>query len=267
MNFQGDPSPASYSEPVHNPYPIRTNSNPPSSFASPDAPEHSSAEYVGPVRQPLPDSRAITKTKKGKSSLSARGSYFSQAEVDHSLGILNRLLPLCKEDWDMFINEHSKLFPLENRTFDSLRRKFAGLHHKRISTGDPLMPADVRRAKQLRHKVTERTDMGVVEDTPGEYFLPPDRSPEHAEIPHPNISAIRRITVYGFRHFGHWRQRAYWKLDEKPFSSLSFLSFAVFTQAGREETTNSATVGGSKATRTLDGSHQDDVCTKSEQIK
>lgn len=41
-----------------------------------------------------------------------------------------------------------------------------------MSNDDPLMPDDVRRAKRLRYKVTERADMGIMEDVDKDKFMP-----------------------------------------------------------------------------------------------
>ena len=88
------------------------------------------------------------------------------------LGLIDRYLPLCKDEWEFILNEHNKLFSLQNRTVDALRRKFASLHRKKMPTGDPLMPANVRRAKHIRYKMTERADMGVNDDGDPDEFFP-----------------------------------------------------------------------------------------------
>lgn len=121
--------------------------------------------------QPLPATTAIKKTSKVKPGKSIRGSGFGQAEIHHLLGLLDEHLPLCKDEWDYVLREHHKMFPLHQRTVESLRRKFATLHRKKMPTGDPLMPADVRRAKHIRYRITERADMGVMDDKDDE-FLP-----------------------------------------------------------------------------------------------
>jgi len=47
------------------------------------------------------------------------------------------------------MNEHSIDFEQQHRTVESLRRKFRDLHLKKAPTGDPNMPATVRRAKEI----------------------------------------------------------------------------------------------------------------------
>ena len=62
--------------------------------------------------------------------------------------------------------------PLQNRTVDGLRRKFSSRHRKKIPTGDPLMPSDVRRPKHIRYKMTERADMGIDDSADADAFFP-----------------------------------------------------------------------------------------------
>lgn len=125
----------------------------------------------GATLSPIP---VIDKSANGRKKLPARGSGFGQAEVDHFLSLLDHYLPLCKDEWDIVIVEHSKIFPQNNRSVESLRRKFASLHRRKMPTGDPLMPADVRRAKHIRYKMTERADMGTMEGDDPDETMPCD---------------------------------------------------------------------------------------------
>lgn len=90
------------------------------------------------------------------------------------LDSIERYLPLCKEEWDAVLQLHNQQFKDFNRTTDSLKRKFSSMHRKKMPTGDPLMTDDVRRAKHLRHNMTDRADMGVAEDAEEvvESFMP-----------------------------------------------------------------------------------------------
>ena len=51
-----------------------------------------------------------------------------------------------------------------DRNADSLKRKFSALYRKPIPTGDPHIPADVRRAKHIRAEMADRIDLGDGED-------------------------------------------------------------------------------------------------------
>jgi len=97
-----------------------------------------------------------------------RGSGFATKEVDFSLELIGTYLPLCPEEWDTVHREHQKCYPQQQRSVDSLKRKFSSLHRKKMPTGDPLMPEDVRRAKNIRHEMTERANLGDAEDAEDE---------------------------------------------------------------------------------------------------
>lgn len=116
-------------------------------------------------RQLAPTSHAIKKRTNRATVGATRGTGFTQLETDNLLHCIERKLPLCKEEWDAVLVDHMKLFSDFNRTVDSLKRKFSMLHRKKMPTGDPLMPDDVRRAKHLRYLMTERADLGVAEET------------------------------------------------------------------------------------------------------
>lgn len=50
-----------------------------------------------------------------------------------------------------------------DRNVKSLKRKFAALRSRKMLKGDPLMPEDVQRAKNIRYKMTDRADTVVVD--------------------------------------------------------------------------------------------------------
>lgn len=56
-------------------------------------------------------------------------------------------------------------------SLDGIKRKFATLHRKKIPTGDPLMPQEVRRAKHIRYKIVEGADLGEGNDDTTDDFL------------------------------------------------------------------------------------------------
>lgn len=60
--------------------------------------------------------------------------------------------------------EYNNAFPSETRTVDSLKKKIASFHRKKMPTGDPLMPPEMRCAKQIRSLPSGRAKIGVAED-------------------------------------------------------------------------------------------------------
>ncbi|KAG9399158.1 hypothetical protein AC1031_012120 [Aphanomyces cochlioides] len=89
-----------------------------------------------------------------------RGSGFTKSEVESLLELLETYLPLCTTEWEAVLKKHEQRYPAQNRTVDSIRRKFANLYRAAIPTGDPLIPHEVRRAKTIRSKMNERAAMG-----------------------------------------------------------------------------------------------------------
>ncbi|PXF44298.1 hypothetical protein BWQ96_05925 [Gracilariopsis chorda] len=107
----------------------------------------------------------IRKRRKTIEKSWGRGSGFSRQEVDNLLELLEEHLPLSKEEWDHIVRLPSERYPEYKRTVDSLKRKFASLHRRRIPTGDPTIPLDVDKAKRIRYSMTERADIGEGEDS------------------------------------------------------------------------------------------------------
>lgn len=86
--------------------------------------------------------------------------------LTHLLRLLENYLTLFIDEWEMVLSEHNKLFQAQLRSVAGLRRKFSTLHRKKIPTGDPLIPADVKGAKHVRYRMTERADMGIADEDP-----------------------------------------------------------------------------------------------------
>lgn len=84
-----------------------------------------------PTKSNIPPIQGVNKKYMNNLKAIFRGSGFCQAEVDHLLGLLDHLLPLCKDEWDIVFTEHKKLFHQHSRTTDSLRWKFATMHLKK----------------------------------------------------------------------------------------------------------------------------------------
>ncbi|EGZ26482.1 hypothetical protein PHYSODRAFT_327380 [Phytophthora sojae] len=73
-------------------------------------------------------------------------------------------LPLSRDEWDYVASLHNAAYVGDDRTTDSLKRKFAKLHRKRIPTDDLSIPANVLQAKRVRLEMTRRADLGDGED-------------------------------------------------------------------------------------------------------
>lgn len=60
------------------------------------------------------------------------------------------VLPISSAGWDRVAELHQEVYVIENRTADSLKRKFNEVCRKPAPTGDPNVPEDVRLAKHVR---------------------------------------------------------------------------------------------------------------------
>jgi hypothetical protein len=87
---------------------------------------------------------------------------FTMSESMNMLRIMNNILPIGGDDWLAVLAEHSLDFP--GREVDSLRRKFSILHRKKVPTGDPRCPLDVKLAKRIKYEISSRADIGDGEE-------------------------------------------------------------------------------------------------------
>jgi hypothetical protein len=83
---------------------------------------------------------------------------FSTSESMNMLGIMSNILPISGDDWLAVLAMHTVNFP--GREVESLRRKFSTLHRKKVPTGDPGCPTDVKLAKRIEHEISSRADIG-----------------------------------------------------------------------------------------------------------
>lgn len=124
-------------------------------------------------------------------SSTVRGSGFTQVETDNLLDIIERMLPLCADEWNAVLAEHNKCFGDQRRTVDSLKRKFSTLHRKKMPTGDPQMPDDVRRAKHIRFRMTERAAIGFGDEEADELAgLSAEMESSEQNTPSPEVDDI-----------------------------------------------------------------------------
>ena len=76
----------------------------------------------------------------------------------HLLQIMETVVPIGPTEWDEVLDQHSEVFP--RRDVDSLRRKYTTLHRKKIATGDPNMPLEVRLAKKVKYAISDKAELG-----------------------------------------------------------------------------------------------------------
>ena len=104
-----------------------------------------------------------------------RGNKYRRDELMNLLTVMEAVVPIGPIEWDEVLDQHSTLFP--GRDVDSLRRKYTTLHRKKIPTGDPNMPPEVRLAKRVKYAISDKAELG---DGGGEFDLMSDDDGEDA---------------------------------------------------------------------------------------
>ena len=74
-----------------------------------------------------------------------KGITYLQEGVDNFLDELEEILPVTATGWERVAEIHLSRYPDQQRSVDSLKRKFKELHNKKIPPGDPVYPPAVRR--------------------------------------------------------------------------------------------------------------------------
>eukprot|EP00536_Pseudo-nitzschia_multiseries_P008746 jgi/Psemu1/21299/gm1.21299_g len=76
------------------------------------------------------------------------GKNYSRSEVLELLHTLKAILPVGPEGWAQAVQIHNDNFPDTDRSLQNLRRKYNDLYRKKIPTGDPNCPKEVKLAKK-----------------------------------------------------------------------------------------------------------------------
>ncbi len=71
------------------------------------------------------------------------------------LKLIEEHMPLCNSKWQQVVDEHMMYFPDTDRDVDGLRHKFNALASKKVPTGDPFIPPDVKKAQKIRKELSK----------------------------------------------------------------------------------------------------------------
>jgi hypothetical protein len=93
-----------------------------------------------------------------------RGAGFRRDELDRLLSSVEESLPIGGTEWDAVLASHELYYSGMGRTREGLKRKFAQLYSTRIPTGNPHIPSEVLRAKQLYNEIKKRAEISDGED-------------------------------------------------------------------------------------------------------
>ena len=91
---------------------------------------------------------------------------YRQPELLHLFGIMLEILPIGPNEWQRVVDLHGEQYP--GRDKDSIVRKFTALHRRKIPTGDPNMPPEIRLAKRIKYGIGDKAELA---DGTGEYDM------------------------------------------------------------------------------------------------
>ena len=86
------------------------------------------------------------------------GFQFRAEEIDDFLEILGTYLPISAQNWQTVADSHSENYPREQRTAESLHRKFQEISRRTGPTGDPTCPPYVIKAKAINRQLVQMID-------------------------------------------------------------------------------------------------------------
>ena len=87
-----------------------------------------------------------------------RGFKFTTGELEALAEAVEELVPISTTEWERVWNQHIACYPDQQRTLESLKRKFQELARAKVKTGDPNMPRHVRVAKRAYYAIVKKTD-------------------------------------------------------------------------------------------------------------
>jgi hypothetical protein len=97
-----------------------------------------------------------------------RGPAIDRNEIFHMLELIEEILPIGGAEWDMVESRHRVAFPDKMRNKDTIKKKFNQLKDVKPRTGDPYVPEEVKRSKEIWAKIVEKMQGEDGEDTLGE---------------------------------------------------------------------------------------------------
>ena len=100
----------------------------------------------------------------------SRGSNFSKTEINILLNIIDDVIPIGSEEWKEVERRHRQHYPQLDRSRDTLKRKFRQLYGSRPRTGNPTIPEEVRKAKDILEAIKSKQNVSDGEGSGGSDF-------------------------------------------------------------------------------------------------
>ena len=94
---------------------------------------------------------------------------FSNPEMNFLLNILNDVVPIGTE-WKEVKRRHHQHYPELDRSLETLKRKFRYLYNSRPQTGNPIIPDEVRKAKNILEENKSKQNVSDREGSGGSNF-------------------------------------------------------------------------------------------------
>ena len=114
---------------------------------------HICATQTHIIRFTLPQLCILVTMPKG-----ARGLAFKAPELKNLADIVEEIVPISHTDWDRVRDQHNESFHEQNRTTESLRRKFQWMAKVKMPTGDPNMPRHIGVANRVNYAIVKATE-------------------------------------------------------------------------------------------------------------
>ena len=99
-----------------------------------------------------------TTETKAPASGRVRGKNWSEEEQLHLMEVLQEIKPINPDEWERVKSQHDIAFPGFNCTIATLQRVYSDLARVVEPTGDPNIPRPVKKAKEIRELIREKTD-------------------------------------------------------------------------------------------------------------
>ncbi len=100
----------------------------------------------------------------------SRGNNFSKTEINIILNIIEDVVPIGSEEWKQVETRHRQHYPQLDRSRDTLKRKFRQLYGSRPGTGNPTIPQEVRKAKDILGAIKSKQNVSDGEGSGGTDF-------------------------------------------------------------------------------------------------
>ena len=84
---------------------------------------------------------------------------YTEDEITYLLGNIAAILPVDGADWEAVKDAHGEFYGANDRTTESIKRKFQQLYRVQKPTGDPTCPPNVRLAKQIRRQIIDKCEI------------------------------------------------------------------------------------------------------------